>query len=119
MAELINETNLSTGTYQKVISVDNLCNILFQYKLIAGEDNTIEIQFWGTSYTDATSSTDDDWVNITEFLTEEEILSVTNDTVHDFAITDSQCPFAEIKVKYIITTSSPDNTVKIGWHSDK
>jgi hypothetical protein len=116
---LIDETDVTTGTYYEVLKTRNLCNIVFQYKLIAGVDNIIELQFWGTVYIEAEESTDDDWTNITEFLTEEETLSITNDSLQDLAITDSNVALAKVKIKYIVTASSPDNTIKVGWNSDK
>ncbi len=118
--EFINEINVSAGTYYKVMEIANLVNIVFQYKVIAGSDNTVELQFWTSVYTDAEDSIDDDWVNCTEFLTEEEELIVKqNNTINDVAITDSQCPFAKMKVKYIIKADTPDNSIKVGWNSNK
>ena len=117
---LINETNLSAGTYYEVIQVANLANVAFQYKIIVVDDNEIELQFFGTTETDADETTDDDWVNITEFLTEEVELIIEKDaTLNDISITDSQCPFAKIKVKYIVTTDTPNNSIKVGWNSNK
>lgn len=119
MAIIINETDLSTGTYYEVMEVSNVANIAFQYKLIAGTDNILELQFWSTVYIDADDSTDGDWVNVTEFLTEEEELIVEDETINDMAITDSNVPFAKVKIKYIVTADNPDNTIKIGWNCDR
>ena len=118
--DLIDETDVAAGTYYEVIQVANIANIAFQYKIVTGEDNEIELQIWGTVYIDANNSTDDDWSNITEFLTEEEELIIKqNSILNDVSITDSQCPFAKVKVKYIVTTDTPDNSIKAGWNSDK
>ena len=116
---IINQTNMSAGTSQEVLSVANLKNIIFQYKLVAGASNTIEVQFWGTVYTDAVDGTDADWLNVTTFLTGLGTLSVTSGTLHDMSLIDSNCTFAKIKVKYIVTASAPDNTLKVGWNTDK
>ena len=117
--DLIDETNVSAGTYYKVIQVANLSNIVFQYKMVAGTSNTVEIQFWTSVYTDAEDSTDDDWVNCTEFLTEEEECSITKGTINDIAVTDSNVPFAKVKIKYIVTADTPDNSIKVGWNSNR
>ncbi len=117
--ELINEINKDAGIYYEIVQIADLKNLIFQYKLIAGVDNTVEIQFWGTVYTNADGNTDDDWVNITEFLTELNKISVENETLHDMTLLDTNCTFAKIRIKYIIVTSSPNNTIKIGWNSDK
>lgn len=116
---LIDVTNQDAGTYYEVVKVRNLSNIVFQYNLIAGADNTIELQLWGTVYASAEDSTEDDWANITEFLTEEETLSVTNESLQDMAITDSNCPFAKVKIKYIVTATTPDNAIKVGCNGGR
>lgn len=116
--QLISEINKAAGTYSKVVEVPNLRNFIFQYKLIAGADNTVELQFWGTVYSDANNGTDDDWANITEFLTGLNQVSVTDDAIHDMSLMDTNCTFAKIKVKYIVTAVTPNNTIKVGWSTE-
>lgn len=117
--DLITATDIATGTYYKSVSVDNLKNFIFQYKLTAGKDNTVEIQFWATVYSDANESTDDDWLNITTLFTGLEKIMATDETIHDMSINDSNLTFAKIKIKYIVTESGPSNSLKIGLHSDQ
>ena len=100
------------------MEVTNLRNFVFQYKLLAGVNNTLEIQFWGTVYTDADNETDDDWVNVTEFLTGLSQVTVTDDIIHDMSLLDTNCTFSKIKVKYIVTAVTPDNAIKIGWSTE-
>jgi len=112
---LVSEINLAAGTYLKVMQLENLRNFIFQYRLLAGVNNSVEIQFWGTVYADADNETDNDWVNITEFLTGSRQVIVNDDNIHDMSLLDTNCTFAKIKVKYIVTAVTPNNIVKIGW----
>ena len=116
---IVNEINVLDGEYYKVIKTANLQNLAIQYKLTAGGPDTVEIQFWGTVYTDAVENTDDDWVDLTEFLTEYEIRFAQLNTVNDIAFIDSSCTIAKLKIKYIIATAAPNNSIKIGWNTNK
>lgn len=115
---LIDETNKIAGSYYAVVDVPSVINSIFQYKLIAAVSDSIELQFWGTVYYNADNDTDDDWVNITEFFTEVVSLVVTNASVQDLSIIDSNCAFAKIRVTYIVTSASPANTIKVGWNTN-
>lgn len=116
---LVQKTNLANGSYQEILTGSYVKHLSIQYKLIAGMSNTIEFQIWGTLFNDCDDNTDDDWINITEFLTGMSEIIITNDNKHDIALIDTHCNFAKIKIKYIITTNSPDNDIKIGWSSTK
>ena len=121
MSKLIEATNLAQGTTQSIMEVANKRNLAIQYRIRAGASDTVELQLWGTVYHDADNNTDVDWVEVTEFLTEHknQDFKITNDTVHDISFLDSELTFAKIKLKYIVTTSAPNNFIKTGWNSDK
>ncbi len=116
---LFDETNQVAGTYYEVLKGINVKNLSVQYELIAGAANTVELQFWATVFEDASGATDDDWVNITEFLTSETTLSVTNSSVSNITLIDTDCMFVKVRVTYIVTASAPSNTIKIGYNSAK
>ena len=116
---LFDKTNINSGTYQEILTGSYVKHLSIQYKIIAGADNTVELQIWGTVFNDCDNNTDDDWLNITEFLTGMTEIIITNDNIHDISLIDTHCNFSKIKIKYIVTNSSPDNKVKIGWGSTK
>lgn len=117
--KLFEETNKAAGSYYAIMEVANLRNIAIQYKIIAAASDDIELQLWGTVHTDAVDATEDDWVEITDFLTERKIFNITDETVHEIAFLDSELTLAKIKIKYIVTTSAPNNYIKIGWNTDR
>ena len=115
---LIDETNQVAGTYRSVIEIANLRNIAIQYNITAAASDHIEIQLWGTVYSNAVDGIEDEWVEVTEFLTEKKIFEVEDESIHDISFIDSACTLAKLKVLYIVTTSAPNNTIKIGWNTD-
>lgn len=117
---LIDETNKAEGTYYKVMKVANLKNLAIQYHIIAAASDTIELQLWGTVYTDTVDSDDDEWNELTEFLTEHKNQNfiITNDEIHDIVFLDSSVTLAKIKIKYIVTTNTPNNSIKVGWNTN-
>jgi hypothetical protein len=117
--ELINKTDVQTGTYIKAVPTASLVSIALQYDVMAGEGNIIEFQFWGTVYPDAIAETDDDWVNITPDLCGMDKVSVTNDTKQELLMSDHDITLAQIKVKCKVTAATADNYIKIGWNSDR
>jgi hypothetical protein len=117
--EIINKTDVATGTYIKAVPTASLVSIALQYDVMAGEGNIIEFQFWGTVYPDADESIDDDWVNMTQDLCGVDKVSVTGDTKRELLMSDHDITLAQIKVKCKVTAATPDNYIKIGWNSDR
>ena len=121
MARLANLTNVAQGSYYGIMLVANLKNLAIQYYLEAAASDVIELQLWGTVHTDAIETTDEnvdkDWHEVTEFLTEHENQSftITGKTEHDIVFLDSSITLAKIKVRYIVTTATPNNIISIGW----
>ena len=111
---LVELTNQAQGTTQSIMEVANKKNLAIQYKIIAAASDTVELQLWGTVYSEDDNNTDDDWIEVTEFLTEHKnhAFKVTNDTVHDISFLDSELTFAKIKLKYIVTSATPNNFIK-------
>ncbi len=115
---IFNETNGVAGTVHIPLHIANVKNLAIQYKLIADTSCTVELQFWGTVYDDADPDTNDDWVNITEFLTEQEQVIADNSTIHEISLIDSECTFAEIRITRIVVGANPVNTIRVGWNTD-
>lgn len=117
---LIDLSDQVAGEDKEVIQTANLRNITFQFKLIAGTGNTLGIQFLATVYSDANNDTNDDWEDITELLSDSpDPVTVTEGVLRGMYVMDTNCAFAKVKVVYVVTAATPDNTIKVGWHSDK
>jgi hypothetical protein len=117
---LIDETDVPDGTYYKVIEVANLRNIAIQYKITTGPMNVIELHFYATTDSDADDDTLDDWVDVTRLGTGmPRIFVQANQEEHDIAYNDREMTIAKLKVLYTVSTTMPDNSIKVGWSSDK
>lgn len=113
---LVNKTNLAPGTYKYQILIEGCSNAVIQYNLISSDaDNTLTVTFWATVYDTAVKENEIDWVDVTTFLTGSAELVINNSADNDFSIIDSQIPFNKIKVKIVVTNSTPNNAVKIGF----
>jgi hypothetical protein len=111
----IDEDDVSEGTYQAVISLSNKQSSVIQYSITAGTSNSIELQFWGSIYDDADAETEDDWINVTSSFINSDDLIITEDSTKGLIFLDTDIPFSQLKFIYVVTATTADNSIKVGW----
>jgi len=107
----IDLTNASEDTYNYEIDFDGYNSASLFYYITAGASDTVDMTIWATNKSDADSTTDTYWVDVTTEINDGAI-SVSNDTEKGMDFIDTRFVCEKFKVKVVITGGTA-NTVEL------